>query len=265
MNTDGSAAAGVVTSVGNWPAHRVPARSRIHRFYVAVTFLLIAIVARGFWPSYFGPLVNGGVTRPWVVHLHGAIFSGWMALLLLQVSLAASGRVDLHRRVGSIGIVYGVLVLTLGLAVAFAASVLHVRAGEWTRDEAAAFLLLPLVDMILFAGFFTAAIVYRRQPEIHKRLMLAATVALAFAAIGRMPVLRPGAVPDLAVAASGRHGIRPADARTDPRGLLRQLRHSCRGVLSSALSAVRGVDDDRPCPADSLCLRRIGLRNHISP
>jgi hypothetical protein len=83
------------------------------------------------------------------------------------------------------------LVLALGLVVSFAAPVLHMRAGEWTRDQAAAFLLLPLVDMVLFAGFFGAAIRYRREPEIHKRLILAATVALAFAAVGRMPYPTP--------------------------------------------------------------------------
>jgi len=85
------------------------------------------MVVRGFWPSYFGPLVSGGVTRPWIIHLHGVIFVGWMALLLAQVSLVAMGRVRLHRRVGNIGIAYGVLVLVIGLAVSFVAPVLHVR------------------------------------------------------------------------------------------------------------------------------------------
>lgn len=156
------------------------------RFYIAMTLLLIAMVVRGFWPSYFGPLLDRGVTRHWLVHLHGAIFGGWMMLLLLQVSLVATGRVRLHRRVGTAGIAYGALVLSMGLVVSFVAPVLHVRAGEWTVDEAAGFLLLPLVDMLLFGGFFAAAVMYRRQPEIHKRLVLAATVALAFAAVARI-------------------------------------------------------------------------------
>ena len=79
----------------------------------------------------------------------------------------------------------------IGLAVSFAAPVLHVRAGEWTLDRAAGFILLPLVDMVLFAGFFGAAVAYRRTPEIHKRLILAATVALAFAAVARMSFKSP--------------------------------------------------------------------------
>ena len=49
-------------------------------------------------------------------------------------------------------------------------------------------MILPLVDMLLFAGFFGGAVVYRRNLEAHKRLMLAATVALAFAAVARMEI-----------------------------------------------------------------------------
>ena len=52
-------------------------------------------------------------------------------------------------------------------------------------------MLLPLFDMVLFGGFFGAAVAYRRKPEIHKRLILAATVALAFAAVFRMSFQSP--------------------------------------------------------------------------
>jgi len=116
-------------------------RARARRFYLAITLILIAIVIRGFWPSYFGLLLSGGVSRPWIIQLHGAIFSGWMVLLLAQVSLVSMGRVRMHRRVGNVGIAYGTLVLEIGLVVSFVAPVLHVHAGEWTVDRAAGFLL----------------------------------------------------------------------------------------------------------------------------
>ena len=178
-------AANRVMKIDPAAAHRT-SRRRSHQFYLAVTLVLIALVVRGFWGTYFGQLLGGGATRHWVIHLHGAIFSGWMLLLLAQVLLAATGRVRLHRRLGTAGIGYGALVLVAGLVVSFVSPVMHVRAGEWPLDRAAAFMLLPLVDMVLFGGFFGAAIAYRGRPEVHKRLILAATIALAFAAVGRM-------------------------------------------------------------------------------
>ncbi|HWI20016.1 MAG TPA: hypothetical protein VNT81_19825 [Vicinamibacterales bacterium] len=162
------------------------ARRRDHRFYIGVTLFLIATVVVGFWQSYFGTLLTGGIARPMVMHLHGAVFTGWMVLLLVQVGLAASGRVGMHRRVGNFGIWYGVLVWMMGVVATFAAPVLHVSAGEWTLDQAAGFLIFPIGDMILFAGFFGAAVAYRNKPDMHKRWMLAATVALAFAAVARL-------------------------------------------------------------------------------
>ena len=113
-------------------------------------------------------------------------FVGWMALLLTQVLVAARGQVQLHRKIGRYGVAYGWLVLVMGLVVGPAASVIHVQAGEWTRDRGAGFLLVTFGDMVLFGACFAAAVAYRHRPEIHKRLMIAATVALLFAAIGRM-------------------------------------------------------------------------------
>lgn len=174
-------------AVAEAAAVRARSRTAVRAFYVAMTLVLIAMVARGFWPTYYGPLTRGTFTgRHWFIHLHGAIFTGWMALLLTQVVLVATGRVRAHRRLGTFGIAYGALVLIVGSIVSVVAPVLHVRAGEWTLDAAASFLILPLGDMLLFGGFFGAAVKYRRQPEVHKRLVLAATVALAFAAVARI-------------------------------------------------------------------------------
>jgi hypothetical protein len=167
------------------------AQRRSHQFYVGLTLFLIATVVTGFWRSYFGTVLTGGVARPLVMHVHGAIFTGWMLLLFLQVGLASSGRVRTHRRVGTFGIWYGALVWVMGMIATFAAPVIHIQAGEWTTEQAAGFLILPIGDMILFGGFFGAAVKYRNRPEIHKRLIVAATVALAFAAVARMNLALP--------------------------------------------------------------------------
>jgi len=158
-------------------------------FYVGLSFLMVAIVLVEFWPSFFGPLLRGHADRPFVLQLHGVVFIGWMALLVAQVVYAARGNLRRHRAVGNWGIAYGWLVLVMGLVVSFAAPIIHVHAGEWDRDRAASFLLTPLGDMLLFGSFFGAAVVFRSRPEIHKRMMVAATVALLFAAVGRIEYL----------------------------------------------------------------------------
>ena len=64
---------------------------------------------------------------------------------------------------------------------------MRVRAGEVVAAQAQ--LLGPLLDMLVFAPLFAAAIYYRRKPELHKRLMIVATTSLLIAAVGRMPFL----------------------------------------------------------------------------
>jgi hypothetical protein len=159
-----------------------PARPK---FYIGMALLITAIVVAGFGPSFYAVFLTGAA-RPWIIHVHAAVYMGWLALLVLQSVLAARGRIALHRRVGSFGIAYGVLVLIIGLAVSIVVPAMHVATGEWTMDRAASFLPIPLGDMVLFGGFFGAAVAYRHRPEVHKRLIVLAFVALMFAGAGRL-------------------------------------------------------------------------------
>jgi hypothetical protein len=159
------------------------------RFYVALSAFMCLLVLVGFWPTYFGPLLRGVSSRPWVIQIHGVVFVGWMSLLVAQVVLAATGRTRAHRKLGTAGIAYGFLVLAMGLVVSFAAPLIHLKAGDWDMNRAASFLLIPLGDMALFGTLFVLAVIYRNQPDIHKRFIVASTVALLFAAVGRMEFL----------------------------------------------------------------------------
>jgi hypothetical protein len=64
--------------------------------------------------------------------------------------------------------------------------VVHFQAKHMALDRAAMVVLYNLTDILVFGGFFIAAIVCRRTPEWHRRLILSATVALAAAAVGRV-------------------------------------------------------------------------------
>ena len=150
--------------------------------YVGLALLSVAIAAVGFWPTYFGPLVAGTVDKTPIIHLHAAVYVGWLAIFVTQAVLAATGRIAAHMKLGRFAIGYGVLVIVVGLLTAFARFAVRVRAGEVAAAQAQ--LLGPLLDMLVFAPLFAAAIYYRRKPELHKRLMIVATTSLLIAAVG---------------------------------------------------------------------------------
>src|SRR5436190_4719895 len=86
------------TALGKQTAPEARARPGRSRFYVGLSVAMTALVVAGFWGSYFGPMLRGNVARPWVIQLHGAVYAGWMVLLLAQVALVAGGRTRTHRR-----------------------------------------------------------------------------------------------------------------------------------------------------------------------
>jgi hypothetical protein len=57
------------------------------------------------------------------------------------------------------------------------------------RANRDAFLIVPLFDIVAFAICFGLAILWRTNPERHRRMMLIATCALTGAAFGRMPMM----------------------------------------------------------------------------
>ncbi len=161
-------------------------RQITHIFYITAMVYMTVLVFAGFWTSYFGQLFAGLPVRHWVIHLHAAVFTGWLALLLVQASLVASGNTKLHRKLGVAGGIYGFMIVLLGLIIAFLFPLQNMESGLWTLDEAASFLILPLGDILIFSGFFGAAIWYRGKSEIHKRLTLLASVMLVFPAVARI-------------------------------------------------------------------------------
>ena len=143
---------------------------------------LIAIV--GFWPTYYGPLVRLRLAQPVLIHLHAIVFTGWLALFAAQAILAATGRLQWHRRLGRVGIGYGLALGIMGLVTGVWRAAALPRGGP-----AEGLLYVALLDMVVFAGFFAAAIRYRRQPTPHKQLMTVAATTLLVAAAARMPFL----------------------------------------------------------------------------
>jgi hypothetical protein len=165
--------------------------------YLGVMGLFAATVVWGFSATYLGPLLSGRAQVFWFIHIHAAVFLGWTAFLMAQTVLVASGQVRLHREVGATGMAFGALVVCVGLAISIAAPVARLHAGQMPLERAGLVALYNLTDIVLFAGFFAAAMMSRRAPARHRRLIVCATTALTGAAVGR--VLPGGSAAYLAV------------------------------------------------------------------
>ncbi len=164
---------------------RPAARARPARVFhtgMAVAFLLTAFA--GFAPTYF---LRGLSQRPALspmLHLHGLVFTGWLVLLIIQSALVAGRRVAVHRMLGIAGALLALVMLPLGVI----ASLEGARRGiSRPGAQPLVFLIFPLGQLVMFAGFITAAMVLRRKPESHRRLILVATATLMTPALSRLP------------------------------------------------------------------------------
>lgn len=165
-------------------AHTITVRSAIAQrrsLYIALSAFMALIAVVGFWPTYYGPLVRRTLTQPPLIHLHAIVFTGWLVLFAAQVVFAATGRLRWHLRLGCVGIAYGVVLVILGLTTAVARATVLPRGGP-----AEGLLYVALLDMLVFASFFSAAVWFRRRPDLHKKLMTVAATALLVAAAARM-------------------------------------------------------------------------------
>jgi hypothetical protein len=127
--------------------------------------------------------LNGGPFTP-LVYVHGALFTAWVALFIVQTTLIASHRVAAHRRLGMAGAALATAMFAAGTLLAIATAA---RGSAPAGVEPLAFLAIPIFDMVLFATFVTAALARRRDKEAHKRLMLLAYVSIITAALARLP------------------------------------------------------------------------------
>lgn len=154
-------------------------------FFTAMILACWATILFGFSKTYF---LAGMVRAPLpnlLIHVHGAVFTLWMILLLVQTTLITTRKVAVHRKLGMFG--FGLAVAMVGLGLF--ASVDALRRGSAPLGlDASTFLVVPMSDMLAFGVLVYFAYRFRNKPEFHKRLILMSTIALIDAGIGRWPV-----------------------------------------------------------------------------
>lgn len=143
----------------------------------------LAATATGFMGTFVLPTIQGRFVALPFVHLHGALLLGWLLLYLLQSTLVHRGEVALHRRLGWLGAALAVAVALSTMAVGVSAlhRDLDAGLGQLARSSLVGTFTSPLIYLL----FVALAVHWRRRPEVHKRLMLLALLAILWPAFFR--------------------------------------------------------------------------------
>jgi len=157
-------------------------------FYLGATLVFLALVAWVFARTFYLKLWFGTPALPVLLHVHGAVMSGWVALLAAQSGLVAAHRVQWHRRLGVFGACWAVLVVVMGSVTTVHAAAREVGSASPSAPMFVAIMGLELLQMLFFATFVALAILWRRRTDIHKRLMLMTIACMLPSVLSRLPV-----------------------------------------------------------------------------
>lgn len=162
------------------------ARSNDRVFYTGMAVAAALAVLLGFSRTYFLRPYFQTTPLDGEFHVHGLVFSAWIALFVVQTSLVAARRTNVHRKLGWAGVCLAVIMVVVALNAAVHGAHRDIAAGQ--EHEALAFFSTPVLSIATFATFVALAVALRARPETHKRLMLVATLSLLDAAVARWPI-----------------------------------------------------------------------------
>ena len=162
------------------------------RFYFGMAVAILAAVFLGFADTYYLRAWNPAAAaasppEAFFYGVHGALFTAWFVLLVVQAGLVAARRTDVHRVLGLGAVLLAVAMIVTGfygglLAASRPGGFIGIPLPGWQ------FLVLPVVDVAIFGVLFALAVAWRRDAQAHKRLMLLASISLITAAVARWPV-----------------------------------------------------------------------------
>ncbi|MBU6268034.1 MAG: hypothetical protein KGN34_10865 [Sphingomonadales bacterium] len=161
-----------------------------HTFFRRMALRLSLFILFGFLQFAARGFVDYRTVPVWF-HLHGAAMTCWLGLLVVQSTLADTGSLALHRRLGWSSAALVPVIWVLAIMAVTTALRVNLVPPFFTP---AFFLALVTIETTMFAGMVAFAIACRRQTDWHSRLLLGATILLMEPALGRllpMPLLGP--------------------------------------------------------------------------
>lgn len=169
--------------------NRTVTRNRARHFYALMGLAMALIVFVGFSRTYYLKAWFDTPALTLRLHLHGVVMTLWLVLFIVQAGLAGTGRRSLHKRLGLAGLGLAALVVAVTCAAAFEAARLGGDRGGITAADR---LYSSMLVAVTFGLLVAMGAAFRARPEIHKRLMLLATIAVIGPGVTRAVVLLAG-------------------------------------------------------------------------
>ncbi len=180
----------VSSSAASTPHEKsAPPRRKIRAddlYFGAMVLLIVGTVFLGFARTYYLAGIYHTQVRNLLIGVHGAVFSTWIVLLVVQTTLVARRNIAHHRRLGIFGAVLAVAMVGLGVAAATGALARGASPPGFPFGPVV-FFSLPIFSIAEFAVLIFFALWLRSNGPAHKRLVLLATLALMGPAISRWP------------------------------------------------------------------------------
>jgi len=154
------------------------------RFYLLISFALVAVVLLGFSRSYYLRLFSGPLPLTTLMHVHAVVFTIWLALFVAQVLLVAAHRVDLHRKLGIASAVFAGLVFAVGVLAVFQTAISnHVSPSGLAPPQ---FSIIGFTSIGMFGVFIGLGVAFRRRAALHRRFMVLGMIASISPATARV-------------------------------------------------------------------------------
>lgn len=154
--------------------------------FLPAAILIGVLVVLGFGPTYFfRPFTTSKETLTALVHTHAALMTAWISLFIIQTALVATNRLHTHRILGKFGFVLLALIAIVSLPMAIVAAKLG---GNHMPGPALPALALVFALLIEFITFASLGLHFRNRPDLHKRLMVLASITAMEAGVARLPV-----------------------------------------------------------------------------
>ena len=159
---------------------RSQARGTVERWFFSwMALAMIVTSLAAFVPAIVHSSLRHAPLSP-LAAAHGVVFFTWLLVFLVQSRLVATRHITLHRRLG----LASVFILALMIPLAYTTTIAMVRrgfdlSGDLRIDRDPPYeTVFALSNLLIFSVLAIAALACRREPDIHKRLMLFANVEL---------------------------------------------------------------------------------------